>query len=67
MARPAPRDGPRVANEQQRESDTERPIEADITLTIVPAIIAAGAALRPELEVVNKELAATALSPARGG
>lgn len=30
-----------MANEQQRESDTERLIEADIALTIVPAIIAA--------------------------
>ncbi|MFB6418787.1 hypothetical protein [Bradyrhizobium tunisiense] len=43
-----------MANEQQRASGTERPIEADITLTIVPAIIAAADALLAELEVVNK-------------
>lgn len=44
-------------HEQQRESGTESPIEADVTLTIVPAIIAAVDALAAELELVKKELA----------
>lgn len=48
-----------MANEQQRESGTERLVEADIALTIVPAIIASVDAVA-ELDLVNKGLAARA-------
>lgn len=46
-----------MANEQQRESGSERPIKAGVTLTIVPMIIAAVDALPAGLKLVNKELA----------